>query len=161
MRADWRVYDSQRRQCSPVKAYDMNGVTARQIFLPKNMSENPPKDTLDFVEFCLYRWHKTTYMEGMKETYSCLQGHFMIMGTWGSNKPFQPATYRLSVTNMTVHWHAHWITSHSSTLIDNIGYKINVTDAESSVKWVTLGEHLKKKKKKDKINTAGFMCKQR
>lgn len=54
----------------------MNGVTARQSLASET-------DTRDFVELCLYRWLKTAYMEGMKETYSCLQGHFTIMGTWG------------------------------------------------------------------------------
>lgn len=49
---------------------------------PKNMSEKLAKDTLDFVKYCLRRWHETTYMVEMKGTHSCLHGQFMIVDNW-------------------------------------------------------------------------------
>ena len=65
----------------------MNGVTARLFFCclqePKNMSENLPKDTQDFVSSASIGGIRLHTWGGMKETYSCLQGNFMIMGTWG------------------------------------------------------------------------------
>lgn len=61
----------------------------RQVFFcffsapsPKNMSEKLAKDTLDFVKYCLRRWHETTYMVEMKGAHSCLQGQFMIVDNW-------------------------------------------------------------------------------
>lgn len=61
----------------------MNGVTARLIFvtfIPKHMSENLLRT---LCEFCMCSLHKSAYTERMKETYSCLQGHFMFMANWG------------------------------------------------------------------------------
>lgn len=46
------------------------------------MSEKLAKDTLDFVKYCLRRWHETTYMVEMKGAHSCLQGQFMIVDNW-------------------------------------------------------------------------------
>lgn len=62
----------------------MNGVTAGVIFvtfLPKTLPENMPKDTQDFVSSTSSG--NTAYMDEVKEIYSCLQGNFVIMGTWG------------------------------------------------------------------------------
>ena len=58
----------------------MNAVTARPIFLllslPKNMSENPPKDTQDFVSSTPIGGRAAS-MEGMKEMYSCLRSNLI------------------------------------------------------------------------------------
>lgn len=66
------LYESQRRKCCLGLGYDMNGVTARQIFAQELIWKPSNRHS----GLC---WVLLLH-EGMKETHSFLQGHFMIMG---------------------------------------------------------------------------------
>lgn len=125
-------------------------------FLSKNMSENRPKDTLDFVECCFTGGIQQHTWWEWKRLIHAFVGHFMIMDTWGLiNKFNKQFTGSL---RLTWPFPGAWIgLPLRSIIIDRIKTGLNNgTNPRLTMRSVSIGYHFK-----DQTNTVAFISKQR